>query len=471
MAVLDRSQCRPLRASRARAAALRSVARDFATAGVGQGGRRRRPVLAVLLASAALSVVLVADARHESVSASRLDRLRAWIDAVERHTPGRLDAPLEDASRWSRSDLLSLRVDLSVLYLLVNDPSLRRVRFVPSEELKRLLADASPVPVIVVFDEQLLDQMRPFAQHVRAAGPGRITKRGVVLHTDLVTLGFDNSEIIAAPRRGSSDRRRVFVDDAHLTAVSHSPVHWDIARFLATRVKSSADSEEWVADWYRATVAFMQREQQYGSDQLRHALQTAASDPQVLLLGGGEHEALASRPVQAFVHATVRSATMALPVESADRELAEAQRLFSRALDRNPGLVEARVRLGRVLALRGQSAEAIRHLHQASLVPTEPLIAFYAFLFLGSELVRQGDYAGARAAYLEAAERFPLAQSVNLSLAELAWRFGRRDEMEMRTKIALDSADAASDPWRTYHAAHGRSAALLLQQVRESALR
>ena len=448
-----------------------SVARDLAAAGVGPGGRRRRSVLAVLLTSAALSVALLADASHESASASRLDRLRAWIDAVEAHTPGRIDAPLDNASRWLRSDLLSLRVDLSVLYLLVDDPSLRRVRFVPSEELRRLLADASPVPLMLAFNEQVLDQMRPVAQRVRAAGPGRIAKRGVVLHTDLVTLGFDSTETIAAPRRGSGDRRRVFVDDARLTAVSHSPVHWDIARFLATRVHGGAEAEKWIIDWYRATVAFMQREQQYGSDQLRRALQSAASDAQVLLLAGGEHEALASRPVQAFVHATVGSAKMTLPVESADRELTEAQRLFSRALDRDPGLVEARVRLGRVLALRGRHAEAIRHLREASLAPTEPLIAFYACLFLGSELVTQGDYTAARAAYLQAAERFPLAQSINLSLAELAWRFGQRDEMETRLKIALDSADAASDPWRTYHAAHGRSAALLLQEVRESALR
>ena len=174
-----------------------SVARDLAAAGVGQGGRRRRSVLAVLLTSAALSVALLADASHESASASRLDRLRAWIDAVEAHTPGRIDAPLDNASRWLRADLLSLRVDLSVLYLLVDDPSLRRVRFVPSEELRRLLADASPVPLMLAFNEQVLDQMRPVAQRVRAAGPGRIAKRGVVLHTDLVTRLFPDSGDIA----------------------------------------------------------------------------------------------------------------------------------------------------------------------------------------------------------------------------------------------------------------------------------
>src|SRR5574338_725017 len=447
---------------------LRSLPRDL-DAIAGQGGRRRRSVLGVLLACASLSVASLADTRPESVSPTRLDRLRAWVDAVEAHIPGRIDPPLSTASRWSRSDLLSLRVDLSVIYLLVDDPSLRRVRFVPSDELRRLLADASPVPLMLAFDEQVLDQMRPVAQRIRAAGPGTIAKRGVLLHTDLVTLGLDNREIVAAPRR-NSDRRRIFLDDGRLAAVSHSPVHWDIARFLARQVHGSAAAENWIPGWYRATVAFMQRERQYGSDQLRHALQTASSDAQLLLLAGGEHEALASRPVQAFIHTAVRSARMALPVDSADQELAEAQRFFSRAVDQDPGLVEARVRLGRVLGLRGRSAEAIRHLREASLTSAEPLIAFYAFLFLGSELVTQGDYAGARAAYLQAAERFPQAQSVNLSLAELAWRFGQRDEMEMRMKMALESADDASDPWRTYHAAHGRRAALLLQQVRETAL-
>jgi hypothetical protein len=42
--------------------------------------------------------------------------------------------------------------------------------------------------------------------------------------------------------------------------VSHSPVHWDIARFLARQVHGSAAADNWITGWYRATVAFMQRE-------------------------------------------------------------------------------------------------------------------------------------------------------------------------------------------------------------------
>lgn len=420
------------------------------------------PVVTVLLATG-----LIADS-SQSGSSARIDRLRSWLDAAESHSPGLVDAPLEIASRWSRSDLLELRVDLSVLFQLVRNPSLRRLRFLPSDELRRGLGAASPRPPVLVFDGPLLELMRPLADRVRAAGQGATAKRGVLVHTDVLTLGLDRTEIAAAPRGDTRDRRRVFLDDGHLTALSHSPAHWELARFLAQSARDTQNGRVWVADWYRATVAFLQREQQYGSEHVREALRIVPADARLHLLAGGEHEALASPSVQSFVEATTRSASMTLSVQSADRELAEAQRFFSQAVDLDPGLAEARVRLGRVMALRGRSADAIAHLRQATLAEAEPLISFYAFLFLGSALETRRDYSESRDAYARAAALFPDAQSANLALAQLAWRFGDRRETTKRLEAALDSADGRSDPWRTYHLAQGRDAERMLRQVRES---
>jgi tetratricopeptide (TPR) repeat protein len=342
---------------------------------------------------------------------------------------------------------------------------------VPSDELSRALAAEKPVaPMMLVFDGALLDQMRPLAQRIRAAGRGVTARRGVLWHTDVVTLGLDPADAVPTPRRESRDQRRVFLDDGHLAGVSHSPVHWELARFLAGRVDGSPAARQWVADWYRATVAFLQREQQYGSEQVREALRIAPGDARLQLLAGGEHEALASPPVQSFVETTTRLASMTLPVESATRELAEAQRFFSTALALDPRLVEARVRLGRVLALRGRIAEAITQLRQASLAETEPLIRFYGFLFLGSALEKQRDYPLARDAYTRALDLFPHSRSANLALARLEWRFGDAEAMTGRLTAALDPADGTGDPWQTYHLAHGRDAGRLLQHVRDSEL-
>jgi hypothetical protein len=101
----------------------------------------------------------------------------------------------------------------------------------------------------------------------------------------------------------------------------------------------------------------------------------------------------------------------------------------------------------------------------------EPLLAYFADLFLGSELLAVADPSGARESYLRAAERFPNARSANLALADLAWRAGARAEIETRLQRALPAAKSVTDddPWSGYYPSAGRNALQMLAALRAAA--
>lgn len=399
---------------------------------------------------------------------ARFDLLRAWLDAAERHEPGLLDPPLFAAARWSLDDLIKLRVDVSVLFFLVERPSLQRVRFVPSDEMRRTMSPRALTGFALVFEGPALDELRALAHRVRFATPDAILKRGVLLHTDVVTLGLDAGEPASGSRRPGFIPLRVYVDDGRLGGMSYAPAHWELARLLAARIAATANAEHWVTDWYRATVAFLQRERQYGSEHLRQAIKVVSADARLLLLAGAEHEALASPAVQTFLKSGATGSSVKLGAQSADRELVEAERLLRQALEIDDGLDEARIRLGRVLGLAGRHAAAAMELRAAAGTVSDPLLEYYASLFLGAQLNSLADQGGARRAFARAAELYPRARSAHLGLAQLAWRMADPLELSRQLGILLDTEDpvAEIDPWFTYHSAQGRDAAALLQSVR-----
>jgi tetratricopeptide (TPR) repeat protein len=395
--------------------------------------------------------------------------LAAWLDAVENHQLGRSDDALQQAARWTPNELDQLRVEINVLYLFLRKPGVEEITYIPDEGRERGTFSSPHQRPIYVFNRQALEHLRALALRVEAVGVTLATERGVMLHTDLVTLGLD----VVVPADGATSTARaslrVFVDDGGLKGVSYSPIHWAIARLLAEQATANSEGERWVGDWYRATVAFLQRERQYGSDHIAHALRHLPSDARLLLMVGAQHEALASPAVQAFVETS--PGRLKLPVQSANRELAAAERRLREALATESDLVEARVRLGRVLGLRGRHADAAAELRPAVRTVNEPLLDYYANLFLGAELTNLADDAGARTAFERASELYPRARSPHLALAHLAWRAADHGELVARLQRALatdEVADPEADPWFAYHAAHGRHADEWLRAVRET---
>ena len=105
-------------------------------------------------------------------------------------------------------------------------------------------------------------------------------------------------------------------------------------------------------------------------------------DPDVLFLVASAHEYFAGVRTQSVMRSIKAPRDVTFDVLEENAELRLAEQLYKRALERNGKLVEARIRLGRVLGLRGRHEEAIAQLRQAQVVE-EPLLQFYMQLFLG----------------------------------------------------------------------------------------
>ena len=157
-------------------------------------------------------------------------------------------------------------------------------------------------------------------------------------------------------------------------------------------------------------------------------------------------------------------------------ELRDAERFFRRAVELNPELAEAHLRLGRVLGVTGHPVEAAEHLRralgliaQADADADGPLLEYFGALFLGDAEEALDHVDAARTAYGRAAALYPLAQSPRLALSALERRSGNRDGAlrEIQRVFALPVRKGVeSDPWWTYHEATGRNADALLEELR-----
>jgi tetratricopeptide (TPR) repeat protein len=139
--------------------------------------------------------------------------------------------------------------------------------------------------------------------------------------------------------------------------------------------------------------------------------------------------------------------------------LARAEEHFVAAVERDPAFAEARVRLGRVMTLRGRPAEGAVELRRAIGLTSDEEVKYYGYLFLGNALELSADASGAMAAFQAAARLFPAAQSPQLAISRLASEQG---DMGMAgaaiERVLAAAAESRFDPWWLYHRASGRHA-------------
>src|SRR5262249_37736667 len=143
-----------------------------------------------------------------------------------------------------------------------------------------------------------------------------------------------------------------------------------------------------------------------------------------------------------------------------------AERMFRKALEINPALVEARVRLARLLEVRGRFAEAQTELDRAtaSRIP-DPAVWFYAQLFAARSSLATGRPTSAMAHVREALVLYPDAQSALLVRSELAlMQSDVRGALQPIQQLGLQSpkAEDRRDPWWLYDMGTGRLADGLL---------
>jgi VWFA-related protein len=137
------------------------------------------------------------------------------------------------------------------------------------------------------------------------------------------------------------------------------------------------------------------------------------------------------------------------PVHDAARQ---AERCYRQAVGLEPGLAEARMRLGRVLVLTGALDEAEKQLAAAANDPAEPRIAAFAQLFWGGVRDSRGDLPGAIGHYRAALGADRECQAAAFALGEALNRSGRHREAADAVLAALEAsrADGISS-WQAYH--------------------
>jgi tetratricopeptide (TPR) repeat protein len=405
----------------------------------------------------------------------RIVRLEAWLAAVDRHEPGRLDEPALMVLAWTPADLLDLAADLSVIVGLIGDPGYpvywrmdparpgrpERAPYSAADE-RRLRYLAREAAARCSGDPHLQRDAYPKKNADRCAN--RLLKRGGVLHTDVAIQGGDGAFATGA----DDDPKRLgirFADGRQLGRQEDAG-QWALVRALLANVDPDPAQDETVRLWYVATSAYGQYHERY----MRHedaGAQMFPGDAEMQFFAGCLHEMFASPRMQSLARSVRLPGGVAHGIGSASSELGKAQELFHRALERDPEFVEARIRLGRVLHLRGRHEQAAGELQRAatalsarrSMSVDDGLLAYYAEMFLGAAHESLGRPDAARAAFTRAAALYPGAPSPRLALSRLALsRNDRSGSLAALREAVQPGAEDRDDPLWRYHVVQGRAA-------------
>ena len=387
--------------------------------------------------------------------------LRQWLTAVERHVPGEADEPAIVVASWNRRDLASLFPYIRAYF----------------DVLK--LGPAAPRRSIAVDEMNVIRKLAVTSGGLR--DPLRFAKRAAMLHADVAILRIDRTPAVMAFRNRAIVRRppdasipaRSFATgvDGQYQGDSEGEGHWDAGRTILDFVRPPAPDPD-IQLWYRAGAAAMMAQGNYAEalPHLSHGLSLFPGDAQLLLASGCLYEVLGSPRIQTLVR-RVQSAGGQVAIEDERTNLTRAERLLRQALAVDKNHTEARIRLGRVLGEQGKIQEAAILLRPRAAGRDSPLLSYYRALFLGHVEDESGDSSAAAAAYREASEWFPQAQSPRLSLALLAVRTGDRDALT--TTLALlrarvSNASTKDDPWWVYDMCEGRDADALTTELRQT---
>ena len=305
----------------------------------------------------------------------------AWAELVRQHEPGVLDDAVFALADW------------------------------PAEDLQAALNGLEAYGKWL-FDRQTQEPMND------------LLKRGALLHTDLAMLVPHRARRFYGLPNWSSEYA-VEASDGQALGSRAISGHWRFARTLLARVEPNPAKDATVHAWYCAVAAYLQgqREHAVAFQHLEDARRFIRADPQVWFHSGVLHETFASPSLQVAARGGRGTAIRPRRVE-----LDEAARYFRLVVRAQPKHAEARLRLGRVLHLLGRHDEAVTELRAVSDATQEPLLAYYAELFLGGALEALGRLAEARACFERAAVLRPDAQSPLLALSQLARQSGERAE-------------------------------------------
>ena len=437
----------------------------------------RRTLAPVICAVAALAT-LGAASGSQDVAPTSLLAVERWVAAVDEHTPGRVDAAVRTV--WTLSPAA-------------------RLELIPGMELflKALTGKATVIestPPKKRIAEIALDHAR--------TGANRFLERAAVLHADAAMASArapaqPAEKAIRPPHPGGHpspffpEGDLILDTDGEVIGRTGRNWNWTFARSLLDLVAPRPVDDPFVGVWYHATTADMLGKGQYGeaTAHLQHAAVLLPEDARLLfdraclaefnglpvsqeLLTDEDLSAMRLRGnpngVRSANGPRLSPVAAQAGIPPAEVANAEAERLFRRALSADPALAEARVRLARLLDLRGHHQEADAELTTALAASREPDVMFYAHLFAGRANRELGRGEAAASHYREALALFPDAQSALLGASQTALLGGDVSAAlahVRRVGAGAAPTDAITDPWWMYRVGAGRNAGALLAEM------
>jgi hypothetical protein len=400
----------------------------------------------------------------------RIERLAAWLTAVQQHAPSIVDAPALVVRWWDREALAAIREDMAAVGSLIRD---RNAAIQLSQPFSPNRV-GRPRPG---YTSNQMTGLRLIAERIRRrAAVTELLKRGALFHTDIALRVPVTPVPMTAGSTAPLERTTLYLDDGRQQGLAQSVDHLEIARQLLDLVRSDPERDDrpdperdpMVRQWYRATTAVLLNVSNFDLDHFTHALRLFPEDAEILFMAGALRETLAGPRIQDGLRTARLPTGTSYRVDSERDELRRAEGFFRRSLAVDATRVETHLRLGRVLGRLGRSDDAIKELRIALAGAREPRLRYYGELFVGRELDALGERESARGAYVRAAALYPLAQSPRVGVSELAMRAGDRagaqSAMQAVWRLAAVS-QAVEDPLWTYDSAAGRNGERLLNDV------
>ena len=423
-------------------------------------------VCAVVMCAAALV------AQAPPVTATTAVIVERWAEAVRHHVPGKIDDAL-----------------MFVETMTVDD----RAQLLAGMPLFRDALGEKPTRISLAAQKRIVDLGNEIAR-----GPGPVTffDQAIMLHGDAAMVAVQHPELVPTPKASASQppssgaplpTQQVLVLDGELVGATAPNWNWGFARGLISLQTPRVDTA-FLATWFHATSTFLMSRRRYGDAlvQLNAAMAVVPKDAAIRFDRAAYAEAQGLPESQVLLTAEdiaaqraqlgppMRNTLMAASdlakragVRPANVENADAERLFRASLDVDSNFVEARVRLARLLQVRGRHAESAQELARAlsSRERVDPVVAFYAHLFAGRADRALGRLDTAAAHFQDALALFPNAQSALLAASQTAVL---RSDVEgalapvRQLDVANAIADRRMDPWWTYSIGLGRDADALV---------